>query len=778
MGKRVRLAGLLILVLLVVVGTLLMTAGEGGASGSTGLAPLEGRAGSEGASPKDLARDSPAVDLPVEADARRARGLDLPLGLACEDRAGEPIVHAHVRVDRNSVGFTDADGQIPVRLLPVGTPGNPVVVEVDHPDYLPFRGYLALPLQGRVIRLSSELGLTVQVWDGARRPVADAQVQVRGEPSFAEGWTGPGGRLELSGLEPGQVGLLVSAPGFVGRWRSVELDGEEREVEVVLRRGREFEVQVVDTGDVPVAGVQVAAYHMRVSNLHPPIPALIATTNANGIALFDGLPEGRLGLTLTIRDPGFTGSLVNVSLPDGELLGPIEFVVHPTARLHVTCELPDGTRIAASLRVVELGRPGGGFRELPSKVAAGTDGVELTGLPSGVPLGLAASVDQARVGILIVEPLAPGEQRPVVIETLALGPLRLRMVDGAGGPVEGSFRARAVGRWPSVSYPDAWPRGERVRGWRSRAECAADGTAVLWLPPGRFEIRALGTDSAVGEQRVLSVPTGGEELFLVARQRARSGRLVDGEGRPLGNWGIEASGYRGAAHRTITGPEGRFDFPGPSGDQLRVLAVHPCGLTVELFDGREQDWPRDGTFTVELHRVRVSVVDLRSGSSVAFRLRVRSGWSGREPIDPLLGFFAPSSDRNQAVTMRLPAGETYFVPSSLRPGPEVVPRGGDYRVFGNTREEIRGDRELVLLATHGAEAWFADSWPVDTGGVNLQWTVSVEGRRLNGLLHYPPLPFGSGLIPIGEVELKAPIARPFWPVPRTVEISPEGRIPY
>ncbi|MEE8467963.1 MAG: hypothetical protein V3T22_05880, partial [Planctomycetota bacterium] len=254
------------------------------------------------------------------------------------------------------------------------------------------------------------------------------------------------------------------------------------------------------------------------------------------------------------------------------------------------------------------------------------------------------------------------------------------------------------------------------------------------------------------------------------------GRLFDGQGRPLAHWGIEAHGARGARQKTVTGPAGRFTLEGPSGNQLTVSGVHPCGLRVKLFDAEFERWPADGHLSVDLHRVRVSVLDLRSGTPVPCRLSVRDR-GVRDPVDPILGFFAPASDPSHGVTLQLPTGEWNFRPRELQPGPAVPNPGGEY-VARSQRHTISGDRDLVLFATHYAEARFSSAWPALTGKLSLRWVASAEGRELEGTLSYPPTPFSSSPLPVGEVRLEIVRGPPLWSGGRTIEVGHQGAIPF
>jgi hypothetical protein len=462
-------------------------------------------------------------------------------------------------------------------------------------------------------------------------------------------------------------------------------------------------------------------------------------------------------------------------LPADELLDPVEIILHEAAGIRITCAQPDQTPVAAKVALVLLAAPAGGHIDVPKRVTVGLEGAEVTGLPAGVRLGATAFVNGAPAGIVEIEPLVADEMRDVHIETLALSAVALRMIDGRGAPVEGVFLARPIEGRELPGYPDAWPRGDRASSWKSRVECAADGTGVLHLPPGDFNIQARSPDYVLAGERVVPVPSFDEEVFVIGSQPGRVGRLTDGEGRPLANWGIQTRGERGRSQKGITGPEGDFAFAGPSGDRLRVSGIHPLGLRVELFDSRLGDWPADDTLTVELHSVRVSIVDLRTGSPVSYELSVRDR-SVREPIDAAIGFPVLEGDTARTVTLQLPAGEWNFIPSDLRPGPAVESPGGKYEARMR-HYTIDGDRDIVFVATHYTEPRFTG--PLGASGEEsvLQWVAAVEDRLVEGKIVHPPTPLFASSIPIGDVELEVIRGAGSWAGRKKFSVAPDGRIP-
>ncbi len=348
------------------------------------------------------------------------------------------------------------------------------------------------------------------------------------------------------------------------------------------------------------------------------------------------------------------------------------------------------------------------------------------------------------------------------------------MLDDVGGPVRGSFSARPLVHREPPTYPAGWPLGERIRSWRSSVSCAVDGSGHLRLRPGDYVIRAHHPGGTLVEQRIVSVPASGEEVFLAHFQVGRTGRLLDGEGNPLVNWGIEARGERGRPHKTITAADGEFEFSGPGGHRLRVLGVHPCGLKVELFDSELGSWPVDGILTVELHRVRISVLDLRAGALVPFHLSVGARGTNT-PVDETLGSPVFKGDGKQAITLRLPAGVWVFAPSHLRPSSAVQSLGGEYMAQVQLHS-ITNDQEITFIATHYAQPQFVGSWGNPEEQMTLSWTAVTQGRQLAGTISHPATPFSSSLIPLGEVDLEITRGNSLWSGSRRVVVMPDGRV--
>jgi hypothetical protein len=697
--------------------------------------------------------------------------------LLVQDSSGRPLADVSVAVNTMVLGKSDALGEVPPEALPQGSEGTAVIVEARHPDYLTYRNYRTLPLAGQVIRLTQAPGLTVHVVDESGVAIRDAHCQV-GTPNadalIVEGWTNAAGDVELLGIEPRECALLVTARGLVTHWEHFLWDSRLKRLEVELHRGRELEVLVSDQQRRPLEGVRVTGRLVRVSSYEAPVPPQDSLTDGAGIAVFSGLPTTRASLELRLQGEGIAPAIEYVSLPGAQPLERAHIFVRAQASVQVTCRQPSGAGVAARVYVVGLERQGWATRLLPPASDIGVGGGLISGIPAGLSIGLAAVVDGGPAGIVVLDPLQPGELRHVELEILPLSELRLRMVDGAGGPVSGSFRLRAVEAQPPVDYPTGWHPGDRAGRWSAQAACNREGLASVLVPSGEYRVRALGPDSALVEEVFLSAPTDEERVFVVKAYGDRLGILVDGEGAPLANWGVEASGHRGAPTRVVTQSDGQFLVPTSSSDIFQVNVIHPCGLRVPVFDGPVETWPEDGRMVVELHNVSVRVLDLRTGTAVAHRLRARNR---REPvaIDESLGPFEPESDAGGTSRLRLPFGEWRVLPRILRPSNPKDDPG--YTVWPR-RHTVDGDLQLTLIATDYAQVTFADSWPSTSESVRLRWVASAGGRELEGVLSYPAHPFASNPVPLGELQLEVLEGPELWLGTRVVVHARGEALPF
>lgn len=208
-------------------------------------------------------------------------------------------------------------------------------------------------------------------------------------------------------------------------------------------------------------------------------------------------------------------------------------------------------------------------------------------------------------------------------------PLAGRVVDAAGAPVAGATVTawpRAVPPWGTEEYEP--PSAETLEDGRFRIEAVPDGSAMLIVEaPDRpfFALRGIEIPCPTAEGHAvgtLRLPPGGE----------LSGRVVDGEGRPLAGATVEVPGisqrpgwlpkrYFWNAHATVrTDERGRFRFPG-----LAVGSRFSLQLLLDGFVQRSSD-------ELEVRAGGTELPDLVLQRSGAIRVRVIDEETGR-PVE-------------------------------------------------------------------------------------------------------------------------------------------------
>ncbi len=140
--------------------------------------------------------------------------------------------------------------------------------------------------------------------DGQPVPGArlDARPTATNHVERIHGFADTQGRFQLTGVPLGTYDLRATADGFPpGRLSGVqaEVPGAVFDVEVVVGRGGDVELTVVDAESRPVVGARVWAESMQGELL---LPAAVLTAG-RGRARLRGLPEGRV--QLRVQAPGY-----------------------------------------------------------------------------------------------------------------------------------------------------------------------------------------------------------------------------------------------------------------------------------------------------------------------------------------------------------------------------------------------------------------------------------------------------------------------------------------
>jgi hypothetical protein len=149
------------------------------------------------------------------------------------------------------------------------------------------------------------------VKDPGGRPIPSASAQLDGHTVQA----GPGGIISFSGLGPGPLALVVSAPGYRTQELSPELQTGDNQIEVVLepepyahtatpqplpenRTGYDLTLTVTDLEGRPLGQASVS----RLDPGGQPVGDLL-TPNAAGVLVLNDLPTGVV--SLAVSAPGY-----------------------------------------------------------------------------------------------------------------------------------------------------------------------------------------------------------------------------------------------------------------------------------------------------------------------------------------------------------------------------------------------------------------------------------------------------------------------------------------
>ena len=257
---------------------------------------------------------------------------------------------------------------------------------LDLTGAVPVRGSGADTVAGIEIRLPIAVGrlggvrLTVLDEEGA--PVRGAQVAC----GFERGWTDAGGRYHLSGLDPGDAEVNVSATGYATARPTITVPAgaiEDAEVRLELARKGTLEIagRVVDEDTKPVAGVRLFLTDGSRDG------ARWTTSDDAGKFRFARLPDAWAKRTVDVMvspSPGtdriLGDSTKGVRLPEPAL----EFVVKRLTPLRVLVrDAADGKPITLFNLDVKLERPGDTPRQMRSMSCYEEDGEVTIPVPRG-----------------------------------------------------------------------------------------------------------------------------------------------------------------------------------------------------------------------------------------------------------------------------------------------------------------------------------------------------------------------------------------------------------
>ncbi len=261
---------------------------------------------------------TPGEPLPSEATVSLERGTTI--GGRVVDKNGSPIAGATTTLlvparrggapelfDLQDVSFTtDARGAWRCDVVPEDLPR--VWVRLSHPNFLRDLVYRNPPIEklrdrSDVMVMEQGVPLEGMVLDEQGRPIAGARV-MRGTPInpslYEETTTDAEGRFRYAHVPPGDILVIVQAPGRAPDLKTLRTSDEAQSREFRLKLGHTIRGRVLDVKGQPVAGVKVVFDEWRG---YRGILKLEGTSDADGRLRIDDAPEDVM--TLSAQKPGY-----------------------------------------------------------------------------------------------------------------------------------------------------------------------------------------------------------------------------------------------------------------------------------------------------------------------------------------------------------------------------------------------------------------------------------------------------------------------------------------
>jgi protocatechuate 3,4-dioxygenase beta subunit len=510
------------------------------------------------------------------------------------DAAGRAVPDADVLAFPLSGGLgpgratADVDGRFALSLaagsyrLLVEAAGFPLTarspVQVPAPDLT-----VALGGEGRAIA-----GLVTR--DGA--PVAGATVRVASEAGGPERRTrtGPDGRFAVTGLGDGAYALRAENEGGVSPGQRGVAAPSAEPLLLALGSARVARGRVTEDGARPASGVEVRAED---ETLPPGEDALATRARSDGAGGFvlGPLPPGRYrltaareGLTLRravsvdLRDAAPVDAITLELLRGGRLVGHVTTAAGaPIAGARVRCAVAEMEDLAVRPGALPLAAeaaamPTGAVATVGDARSALTDArgrFTLGGLvPGRYRIGVARDGYQLLASEAVVR---AGADQDLGGLALAEGfPVRGRVVDGSGAPLDGARISVSSGAGGAAALPGAVTDGA--------------GQFALALAPGTYRITASAEGWGTASADTVAASGGAQpvlELRLARADASLEGTVKDSLGRPLARARLivrrAASGTATEAPvaSASTDAGGHFRIGGLPAGELRVEVQHP-----------------------------------------------------------------------------------------------------------------------------------------------------------------------------------------------------------
>jgi RNA polymerase sigma-70 factor (ECF subfamily) len=257
-------------------------------------------------------QDTLEVELRIEAS---------PLHIRVIDPSGASVAGASVRIrstDENrvlSVGRTSTDGDCSL----AGAPHEQVLIDVDHPE---LGRRFGVPIDASVRRhelvLEASGSLTLKVRDGVD-PLAEVETRLQtpdGTVLADPLSTGNDGLVRHRALGAGTYRIFCTrADGWPVLLNCALAAGEDKVVEVALRRLADVDLVVLGVDGLPVAGVPV---QLTSTEFATDVTSWLAeervhsdtglVTNLNGRVRLEGLPNGPYGWVISLPEAESAGA--------------------------------------------------------------------------------------------------------------------------------------------------------------------------------------------------------------------------------------------------------------------------------------------------------------------------------------------------------------------------------------------------------------------------------------------------------------------------------------
>ncbi len=389
------------------------------------------------------------------------------------DMEGHPLAGAVVRAlfVREGTVFlaarvpTGADGIAKLDKLPIGA--HWLIAEAPMRSRASTQRFVGPEPVAVELRLGPERPLRVEVRDELARPIANAEVEVRGTDPLPRGMrTAKDGVARATGVGAGPLQVTARAPGYDGV--TVSVGASDDKTRIVLRRLGAITVAVVDRDGKGVEGatVTIAGGFLAVPRT--------TNTDATGTTRIAGLASGSYDVRAT-KGMMVSAIEIGVSLARGADAA-VRLVLGP-GRM-VRAKVIDDT--GAPISKAEVVMAEGGLSPFPFQGTTDTKGEVVIGPIAPGTAAIGASAD----GFVPRGPIAVGAEDPVVLTLRRAATLIGDVRDTKGSPIDGAT-VEVVGTDLDGLPVDAKPSS---LGFKAALLARAQGAGRALLPVGELGV--------------------------------------------------------------------------------------------------------------------------------------------------------------------------------------------------------------------------------------------------------------------------------------------------